>query len=210
MTNDQELMEAWRGGSADAGNALFDRYFPALYRFFRNKVSDGIDDLVQTTFLACVEGAHRFREDASFRTFLLSIARHKLYDHFNRTRRDAQRFDLGSITAHDHGPSPSGRVADKAEQRLLLEALRRLPLANQIALELYHFEGMRGPEIAEILGVPEGTVRGRLNRALGQLRQQLEALAESPTLLRSTTTDLDKWARSLREQVGPSEPASSG
>ncbi|MFO0633263.1 MAG: sigma-70 family RNA polymerase sigma factor [Nannocystaceae bacterium] len=93
---DLELLEAWRGGDAKAGNALFDRYFDAVFRFFRNKVADHADDLVQQTFLALVQARDRFRGDSSFRTYLFTAARSKLFNYLEATRRARGR---GSTTA---------------------------------------------------------------------------------------------------------------
>jgi DNA-directed RNA polymerase specialized sigma24 family protein len=53
---DIELLEAWRGGDRRAGEQLFERHYAAVARFFRNKLEFGVDDLIQRTFLACVEG----------------------------------------------------------------------------------------------------------------------------------------------------------
>ena len=208
MASDHELLQAWGEGDAAAGNTLFDRHFEALYRFFRNKAGDAVDDLVQATFLGCVEARGRFRGDASFRTWMLSIARRKLYDRFRERDRDARRFDPEATSVAALGISPSGAVANKAEHRLLLEALRRLPLISQVALELYYFEGMRGPAIAEVLGIPEPTVRGRLKRGVEQLRREIESGASSPGLAESTLGDLDGWAESIRERLVAQRPGS--
>lgn len=202
VKTDRELLEAWAAGDAEAGNTLFDRHFASLYRFFRNKAGDAADDLVQATFLGCVEARHRFRGDASFRTWLLSIARRKLYDRFRERDRDAKRFDPEASSVADLGASPSAVLANKAEHALLLSALRRIPLNSQVALELYYVEGMRGPMIAEVLGIPEPTVRGRLRRGLEQLRREIEASGSSAALVRSTLADLEGWAESLRAKLG--------
>jgi hypothetical protein len=71
---DDELLEAWRAGDLSAGNALFARHFDSLCRFFRNKVSGEIDDLIQRTLLACLEGQRSFRGDASFKTSVTCTA----------------------------------------------------------------------------------------------------------------------------------------
>lgn len=200
MTADRELLVAWAEGDVEAGNALFNRHFEPVYRFFRNKVGDAADDLVQVTFLSCLETRHRFRRDASFRTWLLSIARHKLYDRFREVDRDAKRFDPEVTSVEAWDASPSAVMADKAQKALLLAALRRIPINSQIALELYYVEGLRGPEIAEVLGIPEPTVRGRLKRGLEQLRQQLEGTVDAGESMRSVE-DLEGWAASLRTHL---------
>ena len=101
-----ELLERWRAGDARAGTTLFERYFAGLYRFFRNKVTDGAEDLVQETFLACVRSAERFRGDTCFRSYVFRVAHSKLYNHYrDRHRLDAIDFAVTSVM--DLGESPS-------------------------------------------------------------------------------------------------------
>jgi len=76
----------------------------------------------------------------------------------------------------------------------------------QIALELYFFEHMTGPEIAEVLGIPEPTVRTRLRRGRLALQEQVKVLASSPADVRSTLDRLEDWAVSIRAQVGGTRP----
>lgn len=197
MSSDRDLLEAWRTGDAEAGNALFTRYFESIYRFIDGKVSDGVDDLVQKTFLACVEGRERLRDGASVRAYLYATARRLLYGRYEQRQR-GQRIDFGVTSLSDLAPSASQVAAEHAEQRLLLEALRRISLDEQIALELYYFQDLKGRELADALEVPEGTIRSRLRRGLSHLRAAMEELADSPALLQSTVTDLDRWAESLR------------
>lgn len=197
---DFELLDAWRAGDRGAGNTLFERYFDAVCRFFANKVHHGIDDLIQKTFLGCVEGRDRFQKQASFRTYLFAVAHNVLRAHY-RQRRPGSEFDPSDAAADDFTPSPSTMFALQQEQRLLLEALRRIPLDHQIVLELYYWEDMAAPELAVVLGVPEGTVRSRLRRAKEALSEKMASLARSPELLRTTLSDLEKWVRSLRAQI---------
>lgn len=201
MRDDIELLEAWRGGDQAAGTELFDRHFRALYRFFRNKSVDGVDDLVQLTFLGCLEGRDRLRGDASFRTYMFAIARNQLYRYWHKRNKARDDTDFESTSIHDMTPSPSSVMAKQAEERILLEALRRIPLDFQIALECYYFENMRGPQISEVLDVPEATVRSRIRRGLEHLRRQIEVVANSASLLESTLMNLDGWAQSVRNRV---------
>jgi DNA-directed RNA polymerase specialized sigma24 family protein len=93
-------------------------------------------------------------------------------------------------------------LAVHQEQRLLLEALRRIPLDYQLVLELYYWEDMAAPELAQVLGLPEGTVRSRLRRAKEALSEKMTSLVHEPELLKTTMSSLDKWVRSLRAQIG--------
>lgn len=201
MLDDFELLEAWRGGDQSAGNELFNRHFDSICRFFANKLGSDVDDLIQKTFLACVEGKDRFRGDASFRGYLFGVARNVLRRYFRDKRYKGERFDALEASVHDMSPGPSMLVAEKKEQQLLLQALRKLPLDHQITLELYYWESMSAAELGGILELPEGTVRGRIRRAKQLLEAALAELAENPQVLHTTMADLEGWARSLKEHA---------
>lgn len=196
---DDELLTAWREGDNAAGSALFDRHFDRLARFFANKVSEGLDDLVQQTFLGAVEARDRFRGDAKFTTFLLCIAHNILCKHYRHKRVRKADPDFSVTAVVDMGPSPSILIAQKGEQRLLLEALRSIPLDYQVVLEFAYWERMSATEIAEVLEMPQGTVKTRIRRAKQLLAEKLEGLSTSGALLDSTLNDLEGWAASLRE-----------
>ncbi len=202
-SSDLDLLEAWRGGDGAAGDLLLQRHFASLFRFFRNKLDDAMaEDLAQATLLACVDGRDRFRGAASFRSYLFSIARNQLNMYFrSRAVRDGV-VELGTASVADLGASPATLAQAKAEQKLLLEALRRIPIDFQIAVELYYWEGLSTKELAEVLEVPEGTVRSRLARARDHLAEQFEALAASPELVQTTLDGFDRWAASLRALLG--------
>lgn len=200
--SDLSLLDAWRHGDLGSGEQLFRRYFGQLDRFFRNKTDSGIEDLIQGTFLACVEGRDRFRESSSFRTYLFGIAHNLLCAHYRRSRHTV---DFEQTSVVDLGASPSGPLVRRDEHAALLRALRSIPLEYQVVLELGYWEELSGPEIAEVLGLPANTVRSRLSRARAALRQALERAVTSPELLRSTLSDLDGWARSVRAELGPTE-----
>ncbi len=197
--SDVELLEAWQAGDRKAGHELFTRHFKSMRRFFANKAGADTEELVQRTFTRCVEGRDRFQSRSSFRTYLFGIARNVLREHFRG--RATESFDPELHAAEDSGAGPSTMLGAKQEQRLLLEALRRIPLEHQTLLELYFWEQLTAPQIAEIFEVPENTARTRIRRGRVLVREQLARLADSHELLSSTLGGLDAWARSLREQL---------
>ncbi len=207
MATDFELLEAWRGGSNQAGAELFDRHFAAVARFFRNKTSSQTDDLIQTTFLRTLETRDRFRGDSSFRTYLFAVAHNVLREHYRSKRRDGDRLDFGVTSVQEMGPGAVTMLARRGEEQLLLQALRAIPLEHQVLLELYFWEKMTAGEIGQVLDVPEGTIRTRIRRAKQLLNEQLEVFAETPDLLQTTLSGLEDWADALREQLGKAEPA---
>ena len=157
-------------------------------------------DLVRQAEIAA--GLDRFRAESSVRTYLFAIAHNVLREYLRKRDKEAGRAaPLHSVA--DLGPSPSIVLAEHEQQRLLLHALRALPFDDQVVLELSFFEDMSRAQIAEVTGMPAGTVAGRLRRAKTQLQTQLEKLASDPAVLASTTTDLAHWAQSLREALMP-------
>lgn len=196
---DQELVESWRNGDAQAGSTLIDRHYPRIARFFKNKVSDAAqDDLVQQTFLACVEGRERFRSHSSFRTYLFAIAHNVLNEYLRRVGLTLKRFDpafdLELVSVADMGQSPETMAVSHEEQRLLLEGLRRIPMSFQVVLELHYWEQLSVSEIAEALGIPLGTAKTRLRDGRQALQKAVASLAQSQALLQSTIDNLDNWA----------------
>jgi len=203
-----ELLDAWRAGDQVAGRELYRRYFPVVYRFFSNKLGDDIEDLVQATFLACTGHRERLRDNASFRAFVLVVARNEFFTHLQRRYRLGNSVDVSTMSLADIGASPSQLLARHDEHRLLLLALRKIPLELQDLVELHYFEKLTGPELANVLGMPEGTIRSRLRRAIAALRTELERMARSPEEVESTLGSLSDWAaeiRALSERGLPAE-----
>jgi RNA polymerase sigma-70 factor (ECF subfamily) len=201
MEPDRELLDRWAAGDDRAGAQLFERHHTAVVRFFRAKGILEVEDLVQETFLELTRGRERFRAESSFRAFLFGTARNILRGYFRRRRRKEGNIDFGTHTVVDLGASPSAVLADRAEKRLLLEGLRRLVVDDQIVIELYMWESMTAPELAEVLGLTVHAVRSRLFRAKQRLREHVQALAESPDVLQSTLTSLEAWAGEIRREV---------
>ena len=194
--SDAELLDAWRDGDAAAGNALLERHVEALVRFFESKIEEGVDDLVQRTMLACVMHRNRMRDSASFRGFLFAVARNELYDHYKRIARERHAFDPSISAVLDLAPSPSSAIAHGDARGAMLYALRRIPIELQIAVELHYWEELTTNELADALGVPQGTVKSRLRRAKELLRERFESSAPASTGEPAPVSDvdLDAWA----------------
>lgn len=169
--SDAELLERWGEGSDAAANELIERHFALVYRFFCRKVGSESEDLIQQTFLACIEARARYEGRASFKTFLLAIARNQLLSYYARTPRGVSDAALSSV--RDLGTSPTGAIARREDERLLVEALQQIPLDAQILLELVYWEGLGVVEVAAVLAVPVNTVYTRLRRAKLALRDKL-------------------------------------
>jgi len=202
---EQALVAAWLTGDRQAGFRLFERHYDAVARFFHHKVPEHSADLVQRTFLGCVESLPRFRGHASFRSYLFAIAYRQLCRHFRDHGREQARIDFGSVSVEDLRPSPTAAIGAREDLRLLLAALRRIPLDLQVLLELHYWERMTTGEIAEALEIPAGTARTRLVRARDLLRAKMAELAADPPLVDSTLAALERWAADLRALRDPEQ-----
>jgi RNA polymerase sigma-70 factor (ECF subfamily) len=123
--------------------------------------------------------------------------------------RDQSRFDRALAFREAQGPdtavSPSGVVAMRQEQRLLLIAIQQLPHDLQIALQLFYWERMKNREIAEVLEIPMGTVGNRIARARELVRDSLAQMRVSEAMQKSVNEDFERWTRSLlAEATAPS------
>ncbi len=205
MEDDWTLLARWREGDKQAGNDLVNRYFGMLSRFFHNKVSNPEDaaDLISETLLACTKNKERIRDGSSFRSFMFAIAINQLRLYFRKKRkRGREEEDFAEVCTNDLGTqSMTSMVMHKREIQLLVQGLRTIPVDFQIALELNLFEGLSGPAISELLGIPTATVYSRLRLGKQRLHKVLEQASQNPDLYRSTVTDLQGWAQQVRARL---------
>lgn len=169
-------MSAWSAGDARAGEALVTRHYLAVARFFTNQVGAESDaeDLIQQTFLGCLEGVSRFRGQASFRTFLFAIARNKLLKHM-RKRSKGRIFLNPSWHRFAAGlRSNTSILGARDERQLLNAAMQRLPLETQMMLELHYWQGLSIAEVARVVERPPNTVKTRMFRARQRIARELQ------------------------------------
>jgi RNA polymerase sigma factor (sigma-70 family) len=180
---DLELLAAWRAGDLVAGDALLNRHYAAIHRFFSNKIGSGSDceDLIQATFLGCVEGIERFRAESSFRTLLFAIAWKKLCRHLrdrSRTAELAEPLDPKDKPLAMSAPTFGTQLDASRNAELLRIAMHRLPGDTQVMLGLFYWEAMSVQEIACVVERPVNTVKTRMRRGRAQLLEELAILRE--------------------------------
>jgi RNA polymerase sigma factor (sigma-70 family) len=203
VASDAELYRDWAAGDREAGGVLIDRHLRPVHRFFAAKLSDrtAVDDLVAKTFEVIAAKLGSFRGDGSFRAYVFAIAHNLLRNHLRTLGRAAARFTELETSVGDLDPSPATLMVRDEQKRLLLRALRHIPLDHQVAIELSYVEGLSRSEIAAVLGIPAGTVAGRLRRARQLLEARIAELAANPELRQSTLGSLSEWAREIKAEV---------
>jgi RNA polymerase sigma factor (sigma-70 family) len=166
--DDADLLLRWRAGDPRAAQQLVRRHYAKVERFFRRQPPPEVADLVQNTFLRCLQVQHELLEPEKFAAFLMGIARNELLR--RRERNAGPRGRVDSLDATELEPSTT--IAEHLESAQAYDrfesALRTLPAELRIAIELHYREQLTGAEVADRLGIPEGTARSRIR--LGRAR----------------------------------------
>lgn len=176
---DGDLLHRCRQGDQAAWHELVTRHtrkvFGVAYRFCGRV--DEAEDLTQEVFVKVFRNLHRFQEtDASFSTWLTAIARNQAIDHYRRRREERLRQVKDPAVLELIGSPEGGPLADvEREERITLvrNGLRALPSDLREVLILCDLKGAAYEDISQILGVPLGTVKSRINRGRLELAKRL-------------------------------------
>lgn len=193
VEEDVRLLRAWHGGDRNAGQILIRRYHEPITRFFRTKAFQQTDDLVQRTFLSLAESHGRFSGQASFRAFLFGIARNVLFEFYRSQKKHGGAPDFAVQSLVDLAPGVSTQAAARSEMRVLLQALQRIPADLQGLLELHYWEGLSVEELGAVFEVAPGTIKSRMHRARGLLKDEMGRVPADPGLLASSQTLYAEW-----------------
>lgn len=170
--DEAHLLRQTQSGDDQAFELLYSRHQPPIYRYvLRMSGSEAVaEEVVQEVFLALIHGARGYDPSSGpLRSYLYGMARHALA----RQRRDDWRFEELDGDGHPYDANPlEGLTRAQAVDRLR-HALAALPAHYREAVVFCEMEELSYADAAEILGVPVGTIRSRLNRARALLLERL-------------------------------------
>lgn len=188
MEPDAQLVQKCLRGDGPAWEELVHRHtrrvFGLCYRFTGN--SHEAEDLSQEVFLKVYRSLASYRSAAGgFPTWLTSVTRNLLVDHYRRTKRDRQTDSIEDEMPrleekHSSSRTPFKSVADAELSAQIQLALSRLSPDLREAVILRDLQGLEYGEIQEVLSVPEGTVKSRINRGRIELARILEQMGLRP------------------------------
>jgi RNA polymerase sigma-70 factor (ECF subfamily) len=184
--SDEQLLASFQSGEREAFGALVRRYEGELYGYLRRYLNDAAlaEDVFQNTFLQVFTKIRQYEKDRPVRPWLYTIATHQAIDALRRAGRQAARSLDNEVdeSADDElpqllrlleqrGPGPLDQVQGE-ERRLLVRAgVERLPEFLRQVIILAYYQGLKYQEIADILGIPVGTVKSRMHTALCKLQE---------------------------------------
>ena len=175
---DEDLMQLVRRGDTSAFEVVYERHATAAFSLaYRMTGTRNVaEDVVQEAFLSLWRSGARYeRARGSVRTWVLGIVHNRAIDALRRSmvhdRRRAS--DEGLDERLDSGERTDVEAARRDEAREVRTALRALPEEQSRVIELAYFGGFTHTQIAEMLDMPIGTVKGRMRLGLEKLRRQL-------------------------------------
>lgn len=184
-TDDLQLVRQTLAGQAEAFGQLVVRHQDRLYNALVHILgsSEEAQDALQDAFVQAFRKLETFRGEAAFSSWLFRIALNAAASQKRKENRlccasiDAAREQSGADPCDPHPDcEPSYPLESRERQAQVRSALAELPEEFRTVLVLKEIEGFKYEEIAEIVGCPVGTVRSRIHRARGELRQKLQAL----------------------------------
>lgn len=187
--DESALIERCKQGDLSAFDDLVRRYERQVFNFAYRMTGNYDDacDIASEAFVKVFNAIDSFRGDANFSTWLFRIVTNLYLDERKRSKAHMtipldEYIDLeeNSVTRQieDPAPGPLERVQLSERSKALERAINSLPDYQRIMVTLYHTQGQSYEEIAEIVGLPIGTVKSRLNRARLALRDKLQPVLE--------------------------------
>lgn len=182
LTGDQE---AW----ADIVRMHWRKVFNLAYKFVGRH--DEAEDLTQDIFLRIFKSLHTFDRRANFQTWLISISRNLCIDHYRSKRKEretmARDVDAATLTPASRDRLPDSQLEQLDVRELVRTALAELGPSLREAVVLRDLQDFSYLEIADRLGLPEGTVKSRINRGRLELARQVRRLQAQKPVPRAAT-----------------------
>jgi len=179
ILTDEDLISLVEAGDADAFATLYDRHSQAAFSLAYRMMGErqAAEDLAQDAFLKVWRGASSYRaERGSVRTWILSIVHNRGIDKLRSQASRRKTQERVEASAPRSQPSEAFAETWRNSQRdQVREALNTLPAEQLKILELAYFSGYTHVEISELLGLPLGTVKGRMRLGLKKIRDYFES-----------------------------------
>ena len=173
--NELLLISRARGGDREAFGALVEQYRDNVYRLAYRMCGNAYDadEAAQEAFVAAWRALPNFRGDAKFSTWLYRLTTNAAIDVMRREKRHKAVGDGEMVDLADDADSPQETVERTEQQEAVQKALAALSEEYREVLLLRYMEELDYAEIAEVLQLPSGTVKSRINRAKAALKAAL-------------------------------------
>ena len=180
MSADADLISRAAAGDPSAFQAIVERHRSMVYRVafqFAGNHHDA-EDIAQEVFIKVYRSLDRFRQDAQLTSWMYRIVMNACIDHRRRHRLATaapfgEEAEQRMLNTPEETPDPEERAYAGELGQVLEWEIGRLPKGQRVVFVMRHHQGMKLSEIAEALGLAEGTVKRQLHAAVHRLRQAL-------------------------------------
>ena len=174
---EERLVRAVRAGDATALGEVYDHHHEAVRAFARRLLGDdaAAEDLVHDVFVALPDALGSFLGHASLRTFLISVAVNRARHEKRSTARRLGAYERLHAEPRGESHDPEHHHARRTLAQTLSRGIAQLPMEQRVAIVLCVVEERTSVEAAEIVGVPEATMRTRVFHARRKLRELMES-----------------------------------
>ncbi|MEQ9500260.1 MAG: RNA polymerase sigma factor [Deltaproteobacteria bacterium] len=181
-TPTRELIERAAAGDAVAQSQLVDPCLEVVINWAARLCGPRLDpeDIAHEVFIVALTKLGSLKDPTKFNSWLYGITRKTVAKYRRRAWIKKWVGAQEEIDVADDAPGPAMDVIRKESSDRIRRLMERVPAKQREVLILVHVEGRSGPEVAEMLGIPEGTVRGRLRLGKNKLLQLLEAEGIDP------------------------------
>ncbi|MFL5469238.1 MAG: RNA polymerase sigma factor [Gemmatimonadaceae bacterium] len=169
-----ELINRWKAGDGRAATKLVGRHSQALARFAASMGErEGIEELVQDTFVRAFASLDSFRGESSFRTWLFTIERRLMLDRRRAERRSRETVPLEELDSASEYGALDGLIAEETQERVR-KSLEALSPTQREVFTLRVQQGLSYKEIANVVGSTEGAVRVHYHNAIQRVKEFLK------------------------------------
>lgn len=179
--DDDILVAQFKAGDRNAFGKIMEKYHARMFSYVKRyvNINEDIQDIVQDIFIKVFKALPNWEPRASFQTWLYTIAKNRCIDHFRAHSRrttyslDDEEEQIERPIATGLRSNPERVAREKEIGRYIRDALVQLSPKQRDVFILYHYEDLQIKEIAEVLGISEGTVKVHHHRAMNKLKDIL-------------------------------------
>lgn len=170
-SSEEKLIQQCRKGRPEAQRALYERYSPSLMAVCRRYLgsSEDAEEALSNSFIKIFRRLDQYRGEGALAAWMRRIAVNEALDFLRYRKNHFSAWPEKGLEA----PAQEQEQSDEADQ--LLQMIESLPLGYKTVFNLYAIEGYSHREIAELLGISEGTSKSQLSKARRELQSQMNA-----------------------------------
>ena len=175
MISEEKIIEGCIAGNRKAQKALFETYKSSMMgvclRYCKSK--DEAEDVLMMAFMTILSEIHTFRRESSLNSWIRRIVVNTAINNYRKNLKHYFHSDIDEVSEIDIEGGEDFQISDSHSADAILKVMQELPEGYRIVLNLYLVEGYKHREIAEMLGITDGTSKSQLSKARKIIQEKL-------------------------------------